>query len=124
MMRWKLKDYLEQNELSAYALIKAADVAPNTVYGITRGEHERVSLVVLDKVIAGLELLTGRHVDMNDLLERDDAAPDAQPEKRGWLELAGTFDDPTSPGDIAARHDDYLGEALLDEHREGLEGKR
>lgn len=121
MVKWRLRKYLDENDVSAYALTKAAALAPNTVYALARGDQSRVDLEVLDKVISGLEHLTGRRVELTDLLERE--APDESP-MQSWLELAGTFDDPTSPGDIAARHDDYLGEALLEEHREGLAGRR
>ena len=120
MMRWRLRDYLNEHNLSAYALTRAADVAPNTVYALARGDSERISLAVFDKVLAGLEKLTGRPVSVADLLERETTA---QP-KKSWLDLAGSFDDPTSPGDISVNHDKYLSEALLEEHREGLLGKR
>lgn len=121
MVTWKLRDYLNQHEVSAYALVKAADLAPSTVYALARGDQRRVDLVVLDKVLGALEQLTGQRATVGDLLERE--TPDERP-KGDLLELAGTFDDPSSPGDIAERHDHYLGEALLEEHREGLAGKR
>ena len=124
MVKWRLRKYLDDNDVSAYALTKAAALAPNTVYALARGDQGRVDLEVLDKVITGLEHLTGRRVELTDLLERDDVGAAAPPKKGSWLELAGTFDDPDSPGDVAINHDKYLGEALLEEHREGLEGKR
>jgi hypothetical protein len=31
------------------------------------------------------------------------------------LALAGIFDDPDSPGDVSARHDDYIREAFEEE---------
>lgn len=123
-MKWRLKDYLARNNITAHQLALESKLSLNSVYPAVRGQAERVSLATLDRMLAALDQLTGQRVELTDLLERDDAAPGAQPEKRGWLELAGTFDDPTSPGDIAAQHDDYLGKALLEEHREGLEGKR
>jgi DNA-binding Xre family transcriptional regulator len=69
MVKWKLKALLEANNLSAYALSRAAGVAPNTVYGLARGEHERISLKVLSEVIRTLEELTGKRVSVCDLLE-------------------------------------------------------
>ena len=124
MVKWRLRQYLDEHDLSAYALTKAAALAPNTVYALARGDRGRVDLEVLEKVITGLEQLTGRRVELTDVLERDDAPPAAKSNAGSWLELAGTFDDPDSPGDVAINHDKYLGEALLEEHREGLEGKR
>ncbi len=71
MVTWKLRKYLDAHKVSAYALTKAADLAPNTVYALARGDQGRVDLTVLDKVITGLEQLTGQTVTFNDLLERD-----------------------------------------------------
>lgn len=71
MVTWKLRDYLDQHEVSAYALTKAADLAPNTVYALARGDQGRVDLAVLDKVIGALEQLTGQRVTFDDLLERE-----------------------------------------------------
>lgn len=71
MLKWKLRDYLDRHNLSAYALTRAADVAPNTVYALARGDSERISLEVFDKVLAGLEKLTGEPVNVADLLERE-----------------------------------------------------
>ncbi len=71
MVTWKLREYLDTHKVSAYALTKTADLAPNTVYALARGDQGRVDLAVLDKVITGLEQLTGQTVTFNDLLERD-----------------------------------------------------
>ena len=79
MIKWRLRKYLDENDVSAYALTKAAALAPNTVYALARGDQGRIDLAVLDKVITGLEQLTGQTVTFNDLLEReirDDAALD------------------------------------------------
>ena len=127
MVRWRLRQYLDEHDLSAYALTKAAALAPNTVYALARGDRGRVDLEVLEKVITGLEQLTGRRVELTDVLGRDDVAPGPQivsTKKKSWRDFAGTFDDPDSPGDVAINHDKYLGEALIEEHLEGLAGKR
>lgn len=87
MLRWKLRAYLDRHNLSAYALTRVADVAPNTVYALARGESERISLEVFDKVLAGLEQLTGQSVGVADLLERAVNGPevnDLEAQTRGW----------------------------------------
>ena len=90
MIKWTLKNYLDNNDLSAYKLVQAAKVSPTTVYALARGDHERVSLEVLDKVLAGLERLTGKPATLTDVLERE---PDPEPqeeidaETRAWLEV-------------------------------------
>lgn len=71
MVIWKLREYLDTHNVSAYALAKEADTSPTTIYALARGSHERVSLVVLDKVIEALEQLTGQRVSVSDLLERE-----------------------------------------------------
>ena len=124
MVRWRLRQYLDEHDLSAYALTKAAALAPNTVYALARGDRGRVDLAVLEKVITGLEQLTGRRVELTDVLERVAPGPQIVSTKKNWRDFAGTFDDPDSPGDVAINHDKYLGEALMEEHLEGLAGKR
>jgi transcriptional regulator with XRE-family HTH domain len=71
MVTWRLREYLNAHNVSAYALAKEADTSPTTIYALARGSHERVSLAVLDKVIEALEQLTGERVSVCDLLERE-----------------------------------------------------
>lgn len=106
MLRWKLRDYLDSHGLSAYALTRTADVAPNTVYALARGDSERVSLEVLDKVLTGLERLTGEPVGVADLLEREGEQEPAEPR----LTAAGV----PYTGDPET-------DAVLDEHPDILE---
>ncbi len=88
MIRWTLKNYLQEHDLSAYRLVQTAEVSPTTIYALARGTHERVSLEVLDKVLAALERLTGKPVEISDLLARD---PDPEPqemddETKAWMD--------------------------------------
>lgn len=83
MVTWKLREYLDRHEVSAYALSKSTDLAPSTVYALARGDQGRVDLVVLDKVIGALEQLTGQRVSIGDLLEREESEyefPDGVPD--------------------------------------------
>ena len=82
MVTWKLRDYLDRHGVSAYALLKATDLAPSTVYALARGDQTRVDLGVLDRVIGGLEHLTGEPVTFDDLLGREDdyEFPDGVPD--------------------------------------------
>ncbi len=70
MVTWKLREYLDRHEVSAYALAQATDLAPSTVYALARGRQRRTDLDVLDKVLTALEQLTGERVSVCDLLER------------------------------------------------------
>lgn len=125
-IRLKLKEALSNGGLTVYRLGEASGIPRNTLYNLVNQERERLDLDVLDRVMTGLEQLTGRRVELTELLERDDAAPSTQTAntKKSWRDFAGTFDDPDSPGDVAINHDKYLGEALMEEHLEGLAGKR
>lgn len=86
MVTWKLRDYLDTHEVSAYALLKSTDLAPSTVYALARGDQRRVDLAVLDKVIGALEQLTGEQVKFDDLLEREPEPEKMDVETRAWLE--------------------------------------
>jgi DNA-binding Xre family transcriptional regulator len=77
MLKWRLRQYLDDHDLSAYRLVQEVEASPTTLYALARGTHERISLEVLDKVITGLERLTGEPVEVGDILER---VPDPVPE--------------------------------------------
>ncbi len=106
MVTWKLREYLDTHKVSAYALTKTADLAPNTVYALARGDQGRVDLAVLDKVITGLEQLTGQTVTFNDLLEREAIAQsDADLAEAGLEDYAAALaeiDDDVPPEELAA----------------------
>lgn len=124
-MEWKLKDYLAQHDITAHQLALESKLSVNSVYPVVRGKAERVSLATLDKMLEALDRLTGEKVELTDLLTREpERAVAPNPKKGAWRKLRGALNDPNSPGDIAERHDYYLGEALLEEHQEGIEGKR
>ena len=69
MTVWKLQSYLEANGLSAYEVVKASKLAPNTVYGVARGESKAVRLETLGALVKALRELTGQPVSVADLLE-------------------------------------------------------
>ncbi len=71
--RWKLRSLLEQEGKSAYALarILAEKTRPNTIYRLVRigQEPTRVDLSTLSLVILGLRQLTGKTIQVSDILE-------------------------------------------------------
>ncbi len=67
-LRWKLKEVLAENELTAYRLFKHTGVAPSTVYRLTGNKTEGVQGRVLDDILTGLYELTGKRYDVGDLL--------------------------------------------------------
>ena len=70
-MKWKLKKYLDDHEITPHRFALEAKLSVNTIYPMTRGKAERVSLQTLDKVIATLDQLTGARTELGDLLERE-----------------------------------------------------
>ena len=118
MIKWKLKDYLDTHDITAYKLIQRSGLASNTVYEMARGESESASLKTLETVIKTLSEVTREQVSLTDVVEIVEDEPTSkledkpQEEVKGWRRLIGLFDDPDSPGDISANVDKYLGEAL------------
>ncbi len=69
LVRWKVKEYLESNGVTAYALMKASGISQATVYAITQGKKTGVDFTTLGAVIAGLEKITKKTVELADVLE-------------------------------------------------------
>ena len=89
-VRWKLRDFLEKNNLTTYALVRASDLAPNTVYSLARGATKHVRLDTVAGVLGGLRRLTGQEVGLSDILEHE-VAPEQvvmDEETRTWLDAA------------------------------------
>ncbi|MGM9320865.1 helix-turn-helix domain-containing protein [Deinococcus aquaticus] len=79
-VRWRLADFLQEKNLTAYALGKATGITRmNTIYRIARkgSEPTRVDLPTLALVIDGLQKLTGETVSITDILEY---VPDQSPQ--------------------------------------------
>jgi hypothetical protein len=71
MIIWKLKPFLEHHNISAYALAKqvAPKLASNTVYSLVRETPKRVDMESLEMILIALKELTGKKVDIPQLLE-------------------------------------------------------
>lgn len=125
-IKWRLKEFLDEHELSAYQLVDKAHgrLSRTGVYRLTADDLKGVRFDSLATIIPALRELTGERVEIGDLLEYVDESP-APRSKKTWRDLAGAFDDPDSPGDVAERHDHYLGEAESEEYdRSTLQGER
>jgi DNA-binding Xre family transcriptional regulator len=68
-IRWKLKEVLDQNRLTAYQLMKESGLAGSTIYRLTGGKTEGVQGKVLDSILTALHKLTGKTFDVGDVLE-------------------------------------------------------
>lgn len=70
-MKWKLKELLARENVTAYQLAKQTGLSVNTIYPLARGEAKRVSLDTLQTVADALDGLTNKRVSVCDLLERE-----------------------------------------------------
>jgi hypothetical protein len=117
----KLREYLETHHLNARQVEQEAGIGQNTIYRVMKATNlNRDSLA---GIITALRKLTGQQVSISDVLEYTDdtLTPATIPgDPSGFLALIGLFNDPDSPGDISAKHDEYLGKAQNDEYLEQI----
>ena len=74
VLRWKLREFLEDHGITGYRLIQEADVSHNTIYKLMNNQTDGVQGRVLNEILNTLHRLTGETVTPNDLL---DFTPDA-----------------------------------------------
>lgn len=68
-VRWKIKELLESNELSVYAFWQESGLAKGTAYRLVNGETDTINTQTLDATMKALRALTGKHLEIADLLE-------------------------------------------------------
>ena len=68
-MNWKIKQLLEQHNITPYRLWKESGLARQTVYTLAHDKGDRVDLGTLGTVLHCLERLTGKRVELTDVLE-------------------------------------------------------
>jgi DNA-binding Xre family transcriptional regulator len=66
---WKVKEFLEAHDVSAYRLMKEANLSQGTAYRLANNETNGLHLETLDAVIAALRRLSNEEVGIADLLE-------------------------------------------------------
>ena len=73
-VKWKVKQFLDVNGLTPYRLMKASGLAQGTVYRLVNGDTQNLNASTLDATIKALRTLTGKTVDINDVLEYQEEA--------------------------------------------------
>lgn len=68
-VRWKVRQYLEAHNLTPYRLMKESGLAQGTVYRLVNGDTQNLNATTLDATIRALRTLTGKPVDIPDVLE-------------------------------------------------------
>lgn len=68
-VKWRVGQFLKDNQRTTYAFMKASGLAQMTAYNIANGKGEAVRLDTLGSVIDGLEKLTGKKIELTDLFD-------------------------------------------------------
>ncbi len=70
-IRWRLKEFLEQEGITQYKLIKLAQgrVSKNTIGSAVRNELNGVQFSTLAAIIEVLESSLGKEISISDLIE-------------------------------------------------------
>lgn len=71
LVRWKLKEYLEDNDLSAYSVAKEIGVSLQSIYRITNNQAKSANFETTANLINALCKMTGKTVSFDDILEYD-----------------------------------------------------
>jgi DNA-binding Xre family transcriptional regulator len=68
---WKLEATLRRHRKTPLALARASGLTKNTVYNIVNEKAQAIEIETLDKLVAGLEKLTGQPMSITDVIERE-----------------------------------------------------
>ena len=68
-VRWKVYEILDEYDISVYRLMKESGLAQGTVYRLVKGDTSTVNAETLDRVMTTLRRLTGRQLQISDLLD-------------------------------------------------------
>ncbi len=68
---WKLEGTLRRFGKTPMALARASGLTKTTIYNMVNNTSQAVQLETLDKLLIGLEHLTGQHFSVADVLERE-----------------------------------------------------
>lgn len=69
VLHWKLKQVLDQEQVTPYRLIATSGVAGSTIYRLVNDQTNAVDGNVLDKILNSLHVLTGKNFQIGDVLE-------------------------------------------------------
>lgn len=72
--RWRLKEFLDAEGVTPYALAQkvSGKVSQKSVYRLTQGDLDGIRFNTLDTIIPALRELTGKPVQLSDLLDFED----------------------------------------------------
>jgi DNA-binding Xre family transcriptional regulator len=70
---WTLAHTLQRRGITTHALIKVSGLSKGTVYDIVNGKSQGVTLETVDKLLDGLEQLTGQRMTIDAVLDRTES---------------------------------------------------
>lgn len=68
MLTWTLKETMDENNVTRYALQKRTDISMNTIRSMYDGGTQRPDLNLLDRIIHALREMTGQPITLTDVL--------------------------------------------------------
>lgn len=68
-LRWKLRELLDEHDITPYRLTKESGLAFSTIYRITGGNTDALHGKTADAILSALHRLTGREYALSDLVE-------------------------------------------------------
>ena len=71
-LRWKLKEFLEENDISAYSVAKESDLSLPSIYRLTNNHARYIQFDTLEAITTTLERKLGKPVKLSDILEFTD----------------------------------------------------
>jgi DNA-binding Xre family transcriptional regulator len=68
-LRWKVKEFLAQHDITPYRVMKESGLAQGTVYRLVNSKTTNLNTETLDRLLTSLSHLTGNRVGISDLIE-------------------------------------------------------
>lgn len=68
-IEWKVKEFLQANNITPYKLMKTANLARGTAYRLANNKGNGIDLKTLDSVLQALNELAEEDVNIADVIE-------------------------------------------------------
>lgn len=76
---WRIKEFLDDHDLTPYRLVQASGIPQGTVYRLVNGDTRNLNADTLALTLDALRVLTGEPVGLDDVLEYTPAESAAPP---------------------------------------------
>ena len=114
---WTLAQTLQRRGITTHALIKVSGLSKGTVYDIVNGKSQGVTLETVDKLLSGLEQLTGQRMTLDAVLDRPAPSDIADAALLAQLQDLALFD----PEAVQATIPDWTPEEREENRKQWLE---